>query len=205
MTTKNSLNVHQRLAAAMEEVTYIQKDKKAGMRYSIVSHDVVTAKVRPALLKHGIVYYPCAIQWVQNGNRTEVQLDVRFVNIENPEDFFDVPSLGYGVDNQDKGPGKGISYAVKYALLKALGLETGDDPDQDQDAEHVSEIQIKITRWANDVKTSLDACKTIKDVDEVRDAEDSSIKENWPIDQATCQVVGTYFEQAKTRINEGEK
>ncbi len=47
------MNIHQRLAKAMEAVTYIQKEKKAGMRYSIVSHDAVTAKVRPALLaKH---------------------------------------------------------------------------------------------------------------------------------------------------------
>jgi hypothetical protein len=41
--------------------------------------------------------------------------------------------MGYGVDPQDKGPGKAISYGVKYALLKVLGLETGDDPDEVQD------------------------------------------------------------------------
>jgi hypothetical protein len=44
--------------------------------------------------------------------------------------------LLYGIDDSDKGPGKAISYAVKYALLKALGLETGDDPDEDQASVH---------------------------------------------------------------------
>jgi hypothetical protein len=44
-----------------------------------------------------------------------------------------VETIGYGVDPQDKGPGKAISYGVKYALLKVLGLETGDDPDTVQD------------------------------------------------------------------------
>ena len=127
------MNIYQRLAAAMADVTYIQKEKKQGMRYTIVSHDAVTAKVRPALLKHGIVYHPIGLEFDQVGNRTEVCLAVRFVNIEDPADFFDVPSLGYGIDDQDKGPGKAISYAVKYALLKALGLETGDDPDLDQE------------------------------------------------------------------------
>jgi hypothetical protein len=39
-------NIHQRLHAAMGEVDYIQKEKRQGMRYSIVSHDAVTAKVR---------------------------------------------------------------------------------------------------------------------------------------------------------------
>jgi len=126
------LNIHQRLAKVMEKVTYIQKEKKAGMRYSIVSHDSVTAKVRPALLEAGIVYYPIEVQHQQSGNRTECAMTVRFVNIDDQHDFFDVETFGYGLDDQDKGPGKAMSYSVKYALLKTLGLETGDDPDEDQ-------------------------------------------------------------------------
>lgn len=122
-------NVHQRLAAVMAEVSYIQKERKQGMNYTIVSHDAVTAKVRPALLKHGIVYYPVRCEHQHSGNRAECAMTVRFVNIDDPADHFDVPSFGYGIDGQDKGPGKAMSYAVKYALLKALGLETGDDPD----------------------------------------------------------------------------
>jgi hypothetical protein len=126
------LNIHQRLALAMKQVTYIQKEKKQGMRYSIVSHDSVTSKVRPALLEAGIVYYPIEVQHQQSGNRTECAMTVRFVNVDDPQDFFDVETFGYGLDDQDKGPGKAMSYAVKYALLKTLGLETGDDPDEDQ-------------------------------------------------------------------------
>lgn len=126
-------NILQRLHAAMGEVDYIQKEKKAGMRYSIVSHDAVTAKVRPVLVKHGIMYYPVDSSRSQSGNRTEMDLTVRFCNIDDRSDFIDVVATGYGVDDQDKGPGKAISYAVKYALLKVLGLETGDDPDQVQD------------------------------------------------------------------------
>lgn len=122
-------NVHQRLHAAMGEVKYVQKERKQGMRYTIVSHDAVTALVRPALIQQGIVYYPVEMSAEQVGNRTQVLLKVRFANIDEPADFIDVPGLGYGVDDQDKGPGKAISYAVKYCLLKALGLETGDDPD----------------------------------------------------------------------------
>jgi hypothetical protein len=129
------MNIHQRLAKAMEAVTYIQKEKKAGMRYSIVSHDAVTAKVRPALLEAGIVYYPVHTSASQTGNRTEARMTVRFVNIDEPHDYIDVQTFGYGIDDQDKGPGKSMSYAVKYALLKTLGLETGDDPDLDQSVE----------------------------------------------------------------------
>lgn len=124
-------NVFQRLAAAMEEVTYIRKEQKRNMQYTIVSHDAVTAKVRPVLLKHGIVYYPVRCEHKQDGNRAECSMTVRFVNVDAPTDYFEVPTFGYGIDPQDKGPGKAMSYAVKYALLKALGLETGDDPDTD--------------------------------------------------------------------------
>lgn len=126
-----AMNIHQRLAAVMGEVSYIQKQQKQGMKYTIVSHDAVTAKVRPALLKHGVVYYPVRCDHSHNGNRAECSMTVRFANIDAPEDYIDVPSFGYGIDPQDKGPGKAMSYAVKYALLKALGLETGDDADHD--------------------------------------------------------------------------
>jgi hypothetical protein len=126
----------QRINAVQREVDYIQKEKKQGMRYSIVSHDAVTAKTRPLLVKHGVVYYPISITCEQVGNRTQMHMVVRFVSVDDASDFMDVHSVGYGIDDQDKGPGKAESYAVKYALLKALGLETGDDPDMDQDVVH---------------------------------------------------------------------
>jgi len=128
------LNIAQRINAAMGEVEYIQKEKKQGMNYSIVSHDAVTAKVRPILQKHGVVYYPRDMSVHQEGNRTQATFSVRFENIDDRTDYIDVATFGYGVDPQDKGPGKAMSYGVKYALLKVLGMETGDDPDTVQDA-----------------------------------------------------------------------
>lgn len=152
-TTKN---LHQRLAEAMAKVTYIQKERKQGMRYTIVSHDAVTAKVRPALLEAGVVYYPIELATNQQGNRTEATMKVRFVNIDDPDDRIDVTTFGYGIDDQDKGPGKAMSYAVKYALLKTLGLETGDDPDLDQDVtyrdpaiEQLTAFSLAIPKAAN--------------------------------------------------------
>ena len=156
MTT---LNIHQRLHAAMGEVDYVQKERKQGMRYSIVSHDAVTAKVRPILHKHGVVYYPIALARSQSGNRTEVELSLRFASIDDPKDCIDVPSLGYGIDDQDKGPGKAISYAVKYALLKALGLETGDDPDEEQDVKHKTSANGKSTGLVEDEEWHTEAWK----------------------------------------------
>lgn len=136
MTTASTLNILQRLNAVMQELDYLQKEKKSGLQYSFVSHDKVTGAVRPYLVKHGIVCWPAAIDVKQEGNRTQVQCKVVFASIDDPADCIEVESIGYGIDSQDKGPGKAISYAFKYALLKTLALETGDDPDQDQNVKH---------------------------------------------------------------------
>lgn len=142
MTKEKLPNIYQRIASAMEDVGYIQKDKKGGLQYTVVSHDAVTAAVRPVLLKNGVIYFPEALQWAEEGKTTKVSMNIRFQNIDDKDDFIIVPTFGYGVDPQDKGPGKAMSYAVKYAVLKTLGLETGDD---DEGRQKVTEESRLIT------------------------------------------------------------
>ena len=136
MTQAKKPTLLQRLNAVMKDVSYVQKDHeiKFGGKdkgYKVVTHDAVTATVRPALVEHGVFYYPHSLAREQQGNRTEVDMQIRFVNVDDADDFIDVPTFGYGIDQGDKGPGKAMSYAVKYALLKALGLETGEDADNE--------------------------------------------------------------------------
>ena len=128
-------NLYQRISAVMSELDYIEKGAlKVNGQYRFVSHDQVTAKVHPLLVKHGIVVLPSIHEIKQENNRTEVKMNILFLNIDNPEECFSVQYFGYGIDNGDKGPGKAISYAYKYALLKTFCLETGDDPDNDANA-----------------------------------------------------------------------
>lgn len=125
-------NIYQRMHAVMMDISYVQKtDKKVNDQYRFVTHDAVTAKVREALVAHGIVALTDVAQHTQDGNRTSADVAVTFVNIDQPDDRVTVRAFGYGIDPQDKGPGKAISYAVKYAYLKAFALETGDDPERD--------------------------------------------------------------------------
>lgn len=129
---KNELNIYQRVNGVMKDVEYIQKsEKKVNGQYTFVSHDQVAAVIHPALVNHGIVVVPNVAKCGQVGNRTEVHLEVEFINMDNPSDKFLIVSVGYGIDQSDKGPGKAVSYAYKYALLKTFCLETGDDPDCD--------------------------------------------------------------------------
>jgi hypothetical protein len=125
-------NIYQRIRDIMADVSYIQKeDKKVNNQYTFVSHDAVVSKVREFLIKHGVVVIPSVYASEQEGNTTKITYLVDFINIDNPSEKFQVFSLGYGVDPQDKGPGKAMSYAYKYALLKVFALETGDDPERD--------------------------------------------------------------------------
>lgn len=129
---ETSKNIHQRMHAVMGMIGYVQKeDKQVNGQYRFVGHDAVTAKVRGALLEHGILTIPTVTKHTQDGNRTEVDMTIAFVNVDAPEDRIEVQAFGYGIDPQDKGPGKAVSYAVKYAYLKAFALETGDDPERD--------------------------------------------------------------------------
>lgn|SRR5574338_500057 len=128
----SELNIYQRMLAIMEELTYIQKgDLKVNGQYRFVSHDDVSEKVHPMLVKHRVYAKPTTIEMKQEGNRTVVMLRVFFINVDNPRDEFSVDFPGHGVDPSDKGPGKAVSYAFKIALLKGLCLETGEDPDKD--------------------------------------------------------------------------
>jgi hypothetical protein len=141
----HGMNVSQRIWNAQEEVTYIQKEKKAGMNYSIVSHDAVTAKVRPVLHKWGVIYWPADFTVDPfNGNCMNLTCNVRFQSIDEPHDYILVGSMGQGIDKGDKAAGKAISYATKYALLKVMGMATGDDPDLDQESTYESGAVVEL-------------------------------------------------------------
>lgn len=125
-------NLHQRILAVMTDLQYVQKGKgKGSLQYSFVSHDAVSKRIHPLLVKHGITMLPSVENVTVNGNRCEVTMLVTFTNSDDPEQFVTVRSFGFGIDPQDKGPGKAMSYATKYAILKTFVLETGDDPEND--------------------------------------------------------------------------
>jgi hypothetical protein len=132
------LNILQRVNAVQKEVAYIQKDRSVstgGGSYKAVSHDAVTAMLRPHLIKHGIVYTTtladeCHFDSKEEGSKQRLfraTFTICFASIDKPEDRIFVTLPAHALDNGDKAPGKAISYATKYALLKVFALETGED------------------------------------------------------------------------------
>jgi len=124
-------NIYQRINAVMEGTAkVIKEDKKVNGQYSYVSHDAVTRILHPLFRQHGILMRPSVVEAKQDGNRCELMVEVAFINVDNPVDNFSVNAVGHGIDSQDKGPGKALSYAVKMACLKVLMIESGEPDDK---------------------------------------------------------------------------
>ena len=149
-TQTASLNIFQRMLAATSEINRVAKNLKVDISksqsYKAVAESDVLEAVKPIEEKYGIYSYPVSRTVIKDeaytttseydGRKSEkttffIRLATvyRFVNIDKPDEYIDITTYGDGVDTQDKAPGKAMTYADKYALLKAYKIQTGDDPD----------------------------------------------------------------------------
>jgi len=172
------LAVRKRVKAFIEKdkIHEIRKDGKKVGEFNYVSHDMVTAHVRDAFNEFGVLTWPSVIAHATNGNRTELQVVTAFINADSPEDQMSITTYGYGVDFSDKGPGKALSYAVKYAYLKALMLQSADDVEADDikhdpvdprasDVERAAQkVKDDIQASANELKLAIRGTESVKDL-----------------------------------------
>lgn len=145
-----SLNIYQRMLAATSEINRVAKNLKVDISksqsYKAVAESDVLEAVKPIEEKYGIYSYPVSREIIKDeaytttteydGRKSEkttffmrLKTVYRFVNVDNPAEYIDITTYGDGVDTQDKAPGKAMTYADKYGLLKAYKIQTGDDPD----------------------------------------------------------------------------
>lgn len=127
------MNIYQKMMEVMKGVTYLSKDDKVEFKttkYKAISEEKVTSTVRAKLIEQGLVIFPIAQSHKRQDMLTTVDVTYRIVNTENPDEYVDVVSSGTGVDTQDKGVGKAMTYAYKYMLLRTFAIPTGEDPDK---------------------------------------------------------------------------
>lgn len=127
------MNIHQKIAAVMDAVKYIQKDDNVefkNTKYKALSEEKVTSLVREQLVKNGLVILPVGMTCSRHENITHVEVQYKIVNVDDPCDYEIVCSCGDGFDTQDKGSGKAMTYAYKYMLLRTFAIPTGEDPDK---------------------------------------------------------------------------
>jgi len=142
-TPQADWNIYRRLAWVARQVTYLAKDGQMDsdyMSYKYVSHDKVVAMYRKPILEAGLMLVTDVVdQQVREveGARgrkaylTEIRVAFTFVNVDNPEERVTYHMTGQGMDSNDKGSGKAISYTCKYGFLKGFFGETGEDADRE--------------------------------------------------------------------------
>lgn len=151
-----SMNIFQRMAAITDELGVVAKNlnvKAGGGSYKAVSERDILDAVKPLEAKYRVYSYPSHREILESetleneknyqGNITKsttfftrVQTEYTFINIDKPDDRFATIVFSEGIDPGDKGSGKAMTYADKYALMKAYKISTGDDPDQDPSEEN---------------------------------------------------------------------
>ena len=127
-----SKNIYQRIQAVMQDVKYVQKTGWNGFnKYKYAKESDYIESLRPSMLKHGLVILPVSQKVSQVGELSTVEMEFKVVNVDNPEEFLIVPSVGQGSDKSDKGAYKSITGAKKYMLSLLFLVETGDDAEED--------------------------------------------------------------------------
>lgn len=146
------MNIYEKLSAITAELSTVAKNLEVGVgqnKYKAVGEADVLRAVKPLEVKYGVYSYPFSRQIIESGVIENEGIDFktkekvvkkslferietvyRFVNTEKPEEYIDITTYGDGIDSQDKSVGKAMTYADKYALLKAYKIITGEDPDQ---------------------------------------------------------------------------
>lgn len=140
------MNLHEKISHISSEIEYLQKDDKVGYgnnSYKAISIEKVVTTVADKMCKYGVVIYP--VEQIYSRKDEEVvkkdgtgginrisDVDVKYevVNIHNPVERFVTVSSGTGVDTQDKGIGKAMTYAYKNMLIRLFAIPTGDDTDK---------------------------------------------------------------------------
>jgi len=159
----NKMNILKRMSMATEKINRVAKNLQVGIgknSYKAVGEADVLAAVKPIEAECGIYSYPVKRTVLESGRYTvvseyngtkaerenfmvRIEVVYRFCNIDDPNDYIEITSYGDGWDAQDKAPGKAMTYADKYALLKAYKIETGDDPDQNMSGEVKAQQELK--------------------------------------------------------------
>lgn len=146
------MNIFEKMLAITSELQTVAKNltvqqSKISSYKAVAERDILDA-VKPLESKYGVYSYPHTRNVLEsnildseshiNGQTvkktiymTRISTVYRFVNIERPDEYIDITSFAEGIDSQDKGSGKAMTYADKYALMKAYKISTGEDPDQE--------------------------------------------------------------------------
>ncbi|MCC5911419.1 MAG: ERF family protein [Clostridiaceae bacterium] len=150
----NKAGLYQKIHAIMKDVEYLQKDdciQYKNTKYKAISEEKVTSTIRKSLVEKGLVILPIEQQHEKKDILTTVNTKYKILDTDTGE-YEIIVSSGTGVDTQDKGVGKAMTYAYKYLLLRTFAIPTGEDPDKVCSAELDDKLVIDAEDKSNEDK-----------------------------------------------------
>lgn len=146
------MNIYEKLSKISNELSTVAKNLSVGegkAKYKAVGEADVLKAIKPLEEKYKVYSYPSQRRIIESGFLDTVnykgepkkqfyeriEVIYKFVNIEEPNEYIEITTYGDGIDSGDKSVGKAMTYADKYALLKAYKIVTGDDQDQEPSGE----------------------------------------------------------------------
>jgi len=155
MSAENKPNIYHRLQIAIDKSGAAGKTGQAaremgGFAYHKI--DDVVDHLRAILIDAGIALVPsvesCDIAAMPAGNKTcfhaKTFINVKLVNVDKPDEFIEMRTVGDGIDYGDKSTGKAFSYAMKNILLSVFQLRG--QPDNEDDNAEAPAQQGKVTQ-----------------------------------------------------------
>lgn len=168
------MNIYEKMLNITNEMSNVNKNLIVGEgknSYKAVGEADILKAVKELEFKHRVYSYPHSREIIdstmyttsnkfgeKNNIFSRIKTIYRFVNIDKPEEYIETTTYAEGIDTQDKGAGKAMTYADKYALMKAYKIVTGEDPDQNKSVEGIK----KTTEDEKEVSNTL---VTTKEVD----------------------------------------
>ena len=127
--------------AVMAEVTYVPKDgENTIQKYRFASEAAFIAKLRPAMVKHGLVLMPLPTldppsleRYEREAGKYSFRAVVRrrYLLGHTSGVTLELGMEGEGIDTSDKAVPKACTGAMKWLLRQLFVVETGTDPDRD--------------------------------------------------------------------------
>ena len=156
MIRLKEMNLFEKMQLITNEIGVVEKGLQVRVTdkssYKAVSERDVLDAVKPIEQKYRVFSLPISRRIIAqdvlekvseyNGKTSKtytmymrIETTYRFYNIDKPDEYIDTITYADGLDTGDKASGKAMTYADKYALMKAYKISTGDDPDKEASAE----------------------------------------------------------------------
>jgi hypothetical protein len=135
------MNLYQKLIEVRKTCTFLKKDTQ-GFQFKYVSSSQILGALRDKMDELGLLLVP-TVTGIKISDHTtakdkheyftELNMKFTWVNAEKPDEIIQCDWYAQGLDDGEKGPGKAVTYAEKFFLLKFFNIPTDkSDPDANQ-------------------------------------------------------------------------